>query len=122
VESSPLAKIEPTPIAPQQKDFFSYTPEEISGTSENGKAVIVLNPPYGKRLDADAPKLYARIGKKLTELAQGIVCPLVVAILAPKGPCSDNLLKNCPALATPDTKQIKTSHGGISLNCFVATI
>jgi len=122
VESSPLAKIEPTPIAPQQKDFFSYTPEEISGTSENGKAVIVLNPPYGKRLDADAPKLYARIGKKLTELAQGIVCPLVVAILAPKGACSDNLLKNCPALATPDTKQIKTSHGGISLNCFVATI
>ena len=129
VECSPLAKIEPTPIAPQQKDFFSYTPEEISNIghdtsngSSNARVIIVLNPPYGKRLDADAPKLYARIGKKLSELAQGIGRPLVVAILAPKGACSDNLLKNCPALATPDTKQIKTSHGGISLNCFVGKI
>jgi putative N6-adenine-specific DNA methylase len=129
VECSPLAKIEPALIDPQQKDFFSYTPEEISNIghdtsngSRNAKVIIVLNPPYGKRLDANAPALYARIGKKLSELAQGIGRPLVVAILAHKGACSDNLLKNCPALATPDTKQIKTSHGGISLNCFVATI
>ena len=129
VECCPLAKIEPTPIAPQQKDFFSYTPEEISNIghdtsngSRNARVIIVLNPPYGKRLDANAPALYARIGKKLSELAQGIVCPLVVAILAPKGACTDNLLKNCPALATPDTKQIKTSHGGITLNCFVGKI
>ncbi len=129
VECSPLAKIEPAPIAPQQKDFFSYTPEEISNIghdtsngSRNARVIIVLNPPYGKRLDADAPKLYARIGKKLTELAQGIVCPLVVAILAPKGACTDNLLKNCAALGLPSTKVIKTSHGGISLNCFVGKI
>ena len=129
VESSPLAKIESAPIVPQKKDFFSYTPEEISNIghdtsngSRNARVIIVLNPPYGKRLDADAPKLYARIGKKLSELAQGIGRPLVVAILAPKGACTDNLLKNCPALATPDTKQIKTSHGGISLNCFVRKI
>ncbi len=129
VECSPLAKIEPTPIAPQQKDIFSYTPEEISNIghdtsngSRNAKVIIVLNPPYGKRLDADAPKLYARIGKKLSELAQGIGRPLVVAILAPKGDCSDNLLKNCAALGLPSTKVIKTSHGGISLNCFIATI
>ena len=129
VECCPLAKIEPALIAPQQKDFFSYTPEEISNIghdtsngSRNARVIIVLNPPYGKRLDADAPKLYARIGKKLSELAQGIGRPLVVAILAPKGACTDNLLKNCPALATPDTKQIKTSHGGISLNCFVGKI
>ena len=129
VECCPLAKIEPALIAPQQKDFFSYTPEEISNIghdtsngSRNARVIIVLNPSYGKRLDADAPKLYARIGKKLSELAQGIGRPLVVAILAPKGACTDNLLKNCPALATPDTKQIKTSHGGISLNCFVGKI
>ena len=129
VECCPLAKIEPAPIAPQQKDFFSYTPEEISNIghdtsngSRNARVIIVLNPPYGKRLDADAPKLYARIGKKLSELAQGIGRPLVVAILAPKGACSDNLLKNCAAFGLPSTKVIKTSHGGISLNCFVATI
>ena len=129
VECSPLAKIEPALIDPQQKDFFSYTPEEISNIghdtsngSRNARVIIVLNPPYGKRLDADAPKLYARIGKKLSELAQGIGRPLVVAILAPKGACSDILLKNCAALGLPSTKVIKTSHGGISLNCFVGKI
>ena len=129
VECSPLAKIEPALIAPQQKDFFSYTPEEISNIghdtsngSSNARVIIVLNPPYGKRLDADAPKLYARIGKKLSELAQGIGRPLVVAILAPKGTCTDNLLKNCAALGLPSTKVIKTSHGGISLNCFIGKI
>ena len=122
VECSPLAKIEPAPIAPQQKDFFSYTPEEIAKLRSESQAVIVLNPPYGKRLDADAPKLYARIGKKLSELAQGIGRPLVVAILAPKGACTENLLKNCAALGLASTKVIKTSHGGISLNCFVGKI
>ncbi len=129
VECCSLAKIEPAPIDPQQKDFFSYTPEEISNIghdtsngSRNARVIIVLNPPYGKRLDADAPKLYARIGKKLSELAQGIGRPLVVAILAPKGACSDILLKNCAALGLPSTKVIKTSHGGISLNCFVGKI
>lgn len=129
VECSPLAKIEPALIDPQQKDFFSYTPEEISNIghdtsngSRNAKVIIVLNPPYGKRLDANAPALYARIGKKLSELAQGIGRPLVVAILAPKGDCSDNLLKNCAALGLPSTKVIKTSHGGISLNCFIGKI
>lgn len=129
VECSPLAKNEPALIDPQQKDFFSYTPEEISNIghdtsngSSNARVIIVLNPPYGKRLDADAPKLYARIGKKLSELAQGIGRPLVVAILAPKGACTENLLKNCAALGLPSTKVIKTSHGGISLNCFVGKI
>lgn len=129
VECSPLAKIEPAPIDPQQKDFFSYTPEEISNIghdtsngSRNAKVIIVLNPPYGKRLDADAPKLYARIGKKLSELAQGIGRPLVVTILAPKGACTENLLKNCAAFGLPSTKVIKTSHGGISLNCFIGEI
>ena len=124
VECSPLAKNEPALIDPQQKDFFSYTPEEISNIghdtsngSSNARVIIVLNPPYGKRLDANAPKLYADIGKKLSEFKG-----CTVAILAPKGVCTDNLLKNCPALATPDTKQIKTSHGGISLNCFVGKI
>ena len=128
VECSPLAKIEPAPIVPQQEDFFSYTPEEISNigrgiaTDSSARIIIVLNPPYGKRLDADAPKLYARIGKKLSELAQGIGRPLVVAILAPKGTCSDNLLKNCAAFGLPSTKVIKTSHGGISLNCYIGAI
>ena len=122
VQTSPLP---PDTMAPQQKDFFSYTPDEISGgtnSNASGKTIILLNPPYGKRLDADAPALYARIGKKLTELAQGAESPLTVAILAPKGPCSENLLKSCPALAATGVKKIKTSHGGFSLNCFIALL
>jgi putative N6-adenine-specific DNA methylase len=111
VQTSPLP---PGTMDPQQKDFFSYTP--------GGKTILLLNPPYGKRLDADAPALYSRIGKKLKELSQGAESPLTVAILAPKGPCSENLLKSCPALAAPKAKTIKTSHGGISLNCFIAAL
>ena len=119
IEASPLPK---NSISPEKKDFFSYTSEEIAKLCGESQAVIVLNPPYGKRLDADAPKLYARIGKKLSELAQGIGRPLVVAILAPKGACTENLLKNCAALGSTSTRVIKTSHGGISLNCFVGKV
>ena len=127
VQTAPLP---PGTIDPKQRDFFSYTPDEIFGGSSNSdnnpsassKAIILLNPPYGKRLDADAPALYARIGKKLTELAQGAESPLTVAILAPQGACTENLVKNCAALAAPGPKQIKTSHGGISLNCFIAAL
>ena len=120
VQTSPLP---PSTIDPQQRDFFTYTPEDFSGgTSSSTKALLLLNPPYGKRLDTNAPALYARVGKKITELARGTKACLAVAILAPKGICSENLLRNCPALAKPETKTIKTSHGGISLNCFIGEI
>ena len=114
VEASPLPK---GCINPEKRDFFSYTSEEIAKLSGESQAVIVLNPPYGKRLDANAPKLYADIGKKLSEFKD-----CVVAILAPKGACTENLLKNCAALGLSGTKLIKTSHGGISLNCFIGKI
>ncbi|MBR2199079.1 MAG: RNA methyltransferase [Fibrobacter sp.] len=104
-------------IKPEKRDFFSYTPEEIAKLRSESQAVIVLNPPYGKRLDANAPKLYANIGRKLSEFKG-----YVIAILAPKGACTENLLKNCAALSLPSTKVIKTSHGGISLNCFIGKI
>ena len=114
VEVSPLPK---GCISPEKRDFFSYTSEEIAKFRGESQAVIVLNPPYGKRLDANAPKLYADIGKKLSEFKG-----CTVAILAPKGACTENLLKNCAALGSPSTKVIKTSHGGISLNCFIGKI
>ena len=114
IEASPLPK---NSINPEKKDFFGYTSEEIAKLSGESQTVIVLNPPYGKRLDANAPKLYADIGKKLSEFKS-----CVVAILAPKGACSDNLLKNCAALGLSGTKLIKTNHGGISLNCFIGKI
>ncbi len=136
VECSPLAKIEPAPITPQIRDFFSYSAKEIADASKEASPIIVLNPPYGKRLDFDAPKLYTKIGHKLAELAHDLKQfnkNLTIAILAPKDDCREgarytcttNLLRECPALSpeqNPAAKQIVTSHGGFCLNVFIAKI
>ena len=136
VETSPLAGIAPKPIKPQRRDFFSYTAQEMANLCGETAPVIVLNPPYGKRLDFDAPKLYTQIGKKLAELSSGLAPlgkALTVAILAPKDDsrpgstytCTANLLRECPGLSpehNQSAKRIATSHGGFSLNLFVAKI
>ncbi|SIO13619.1 class I SAM-dependent RNA methyltransferase [Fibrobacter sp. UWB11] len=136
VDCSPLASIEPKPITPQIRDFFSYTAKEIADASGKASPIIVLNPPYGKRLDFDAPKLYTKIGRKLTELGNDLKQfhkELTVAILAPKDDthvgskytCTSNLLRECSALSpkrNPTAKQIVTSHGGFSLNVFIAKV
>ena len=141
VECSPLASApqggNAPAIAPQVKDFFAYTAEEIACACPAGsQPAMVLNPPYGKRLDCDAPRLYAQIGRKLGELAHDLNTagkPLTVAILSPKDDtrngakytCTANLLQACPALdlaRNPQAKKIITSHGGITLNVFIATL
>ncbi len=136
IECSPLASITPTPIIPQLRDFFSYTAKEIAEACDDSSPILVLNPPYGKRLDFDAPKLYTKIGKKLTELANNLAAfnkRLTVAILAPKDDtrdgskytCTANLLRECPAISPEHNKSAKiitTSHGGFSLNAIFATI
>ena len=140
VECSPLASISPNgdmpTINPQFKDFFAYTAKEIADFSKESSPVIVLNPPYGKRLDFDAPKLYTKIGRKLTELAHDLKQfnkTLTVAILAPKDDsregskytCTSNLLRECAALSPEHNsaaKLIATSHGGFSLNVFIAQL
>ncbi len=140
VECCPLADIVPndaTPtITPQLRDFFSYTASEIAELCGESSPVIVLNPPYGKRLDFDAPKLYTQIGRRLAELSRDLTPfgkQLTVAILAPKDDnrpgskytCTANLLHECPTLApqqNPVAKSIATSHGGFSLNVFIAKI
>ena len=137
IESSPLADIAPNAIHPKIRDFFSYTAEEIASTSKNESSpILVLNPPYGKRLDFDAPRLYTKIGRKLKNLAHDLNAlgiPLTVAILAPKDDtrngtkytCTANLLCECPRLSpehNSTAKLIVTSHGGFSLNVFIAKI
>ncbi|MBR4915813.1 MAG: RNA methyltransferase [Fibrobacter sp.] len=148
VQNCPLAQFQaseqPATIDPQQRDFFTYTAQEIaeacsindnaSSSATNGsQPAILLNPPYGKRLDFDAPKLYTKIGKKLTELARELEPfgkKLSVAIIAPKDDsrpgsnytCTTNLLRECPALdpaRNPQAKRIETSHGGLGLNVFI---
>ena len=140
VECCPLADIAPSANAPtvnpQLRDFFSYTAKEIAELCGESAPVIVLNPPYGKRLDFDAPKLYTQIGKKLAEIAnelESLGKQLTVAILAPKDDsrpgskytCTVNLLLECPALdpqQNSDAKKIVTSHGGLSLNAIIAKV
>ena len=156
VECSPLAQSLPetnkstqpaTSITPQLRDFFTYTAKEIADACHAPSAsgghdinisepVIVLNPPYGKRLDFDAPKLYTKIGKKIAELARDLApsgLHLTIAILAPKDDsrpgskftCTANLLRECPALdpaKNASAKLIETSHGGISLNALFVKI
>ena len=134
---SPTCEQTATSISPQVHDFFTYTAKEIADASPEGSApVIVLNPPYGKRLDFDAPALYTRIGKKLAELARELEPfgkKLTVAILAPnddprpgsKFTCTANLLRECPALdpqRNPPARRIATSHGGLGLGAFIAQI
>ena len=136
VESSPLAKIAPNAVVPQLKDFFSYTAKEIADACGDSSSIMLLNPPYGKRLDFDAPRLYTKIGQKLTELANSLATfnkRLTVAVLAPKDDtrngakytCTTNLLHECPALSpehNPSAKIIETSHGGLSLNAIIAIV
>lgn len=152
IENSPLKDIfansknqVAVKINPQLKDFFDYTLEYFINTSGSlaqssrkitDNILILLNPPYGKRLDFDAPKLYSNVGKKLSEWSKeaevrGI--NLIVAILAPKDDtrngakytCTANLLRACSALNPANNKAaklIETSHGGFSLNVFIAKI
>lgn len=141
VENSPLATAAPSghapTIDPQLKDFFDYTAAEIASACPGpSQPVIVLNPPYGKRLDFDAPRLYTRIGRRLAELARDLAPfnkALTVAILAPKDDtrpgsrytCTANLLRECPALdpdKNTEAKSIATSHGGFALNAIIARI
>jgi len=146
VQSNPLAQTangtgaEPAKciaLEPQLRDFFTYTAQEIANACPEGnQPAIVLNPPYGKRLDFDAPKLYTHIGRKLDELSRDLKAlgkTLSVAILAPKDDtrngakytCTANLLRECPMLDpehNPQAKKIVTSHGGFSLNAFFATL
>ena len=136
IECSPLTQIKPAPITPQLRDFFSYTSKEIADLCGDTSPILVLNPPYGKRLDFDAPKLYTKIGRHLASLASGLKLlgkTLTVAILAPKDDtrdgarytCTANLLRECPALSPENNaaaKHIVTSHGGLTLNVLIAKI
>lgn len=48
----------------EQKDFFQQLPE-------NPETVLILNPPYGERMEDDAVKLYGDIGTRLKHNWEG---------------------------------------------------
>lgn len=117
VEKSPLSE---NIISPQLRDFFSYTAQDFPRDSKD--IVLVLNPPYGKRLDYDAPALYKKIGKKLSELASELKKQnrsFHVAILEPKG-ISIRKSSFGETLSEAEIEEFETSHGGFGLTVLFA--
>ncbi len=61
-------------IAAAKKDFFAINPSDIiQGISHDKKGIVMLNPPYGKRLESnnDNGLFYGEIGKKLKKDFKG---------------------------------------------------
>ncbi len=71
-------------------DFFSIDPAQLSfQSSPSNKGVILLNPPYGKRLGEkkDTPSFFCNIGKKLTADFKG----WRLGIILPSKKCTTSL-------------------------------
>lgn len=83
-----------------QEDFFSLP-------SAPPESLLVLNPPYGKRLEADVPRLYREIGKKVRRDFSKSKC----AILVPAGEAEK-------ALGLHPRRRLETSNGGIRVSVF----
>ena len=92
-----------------KKDFFSILP---SGISPGRKGVIMLNPPYGKRLGKknNTKKFYRNIGKKLVADFKG----WRVAIILPSPECTSYLGMKL------DLKPV--FHGGLDIFTGIAVI
>lgn len=80
----------------EQRDARELTNPVVSSTG-----LIICNPPYGDRIDADVRSLYASLGKVFRENFSG----WRMAVFSPDKSCER-------ALATPVTKRLKLKHGG----------
>jgi putative N6-adenine-specific DNA methylase len=86
----------------EQKDFFSSQRSEYPC----GKMLIVMNPPYGKRIPVvKSSELYAAIGIKLKNEFAGCT----FAIIVPRGNCEK-------ALGLKSVEKIAFINGGIKLS------
>jgi len=86
-------------VETKQGDFF-----DLPSQGWKYPTLLVLNPPYGKRIKTDAVSLYAEIGKKIAKDFREIS----VAVVVPNEACHRALHLN-------PTSQIRTSHGGIDV-------
>ena len=64
----------------------------------------MLNPPYGKRISADIPRLYREIGKKI----RSDFSSSNAAVIAPNAEAEK-------ALALSPKRKIRTLHGGLDV-------
>jgi putative N6-adenine-specific DNA methylase len=62
-----------------ERDFFDVLPEDLTDIT-NRTGVVVLNPPYGKRLGekGETAKLYRRIGEKLARDFKGWTAGIIL--------------------------------------------
>ncbi|GHV11732.1 RNA methyltransferase [Fibrobacterales bacterium] len=82
-------------IKPEVKDFFSLQPEK--------NALLILNPPYGKRMEKDK-KLYLEIGKKISSDFKDSSAVVLV-------PQNETIGKNFK-------KVLETFNGGIKITIY----
>ena len=87
-------------ISPQNKDFFDGIIPHKPGS------LLVLNPPYGIRLQANTKRLYCEIGKKIRsdyrDCKVALICPAHTTL---------------HAFSPGVISAVRTNHGG--LNIFV---
>lgn len=83
-----------------QANFF-----DLPKTSEN--SLLALNPPYGKRITADIPRLYREIGKKVRADFKNSHIALIVP-----GKEAENALNLTPK------RRIESINGGIDVSVF----
>jgi 23S rRNA G2445 N2-methylase RlmL len=79
-------------------DLFSVRPETV----EMANGLLVINPPYGKRMGDPDPALYDRLGKHLKRFFRG----WQVAVLAPE-------ITLARGLRLPDALFWSAPHGGL---------
>lgn len=95
------SQIPPNLLCPEQNDFFTTS-------SPKEKSLIVLNPPYGKRIAADTLTLYREIGKKIqldySNSNWAIICP-------------NNEAQK--ALNLRYTHLIHSNHGGLNISILI---
>ncbi|RMH61570.1 MAG: RNA methyltransferase [Zetaproteobacteria bacterium] len=82
----------------EKRDFFALDREGEQG-------VLLLNPPYGRRIGGDARALYARIGRHLAHAFAGWRC----LVLAPDQACVQ-------ALGMPALDALDVRHGGRTIH------
>jgi len=84
----------------ENMDFFRFEPVQVSLNS----GLLVLNPPYGKRLKTEEDGLYGKIGAHVKRVFQG----WRFAIVAPHG-------KAVSQLGLPGARVWPLPHGGLNV-------
>ena len=96
-----------------EKNFFDLMPADIyTRLQTHRKGLIVINPPYGRRLGkkADAGKLFFELCRKLKTDFKG----WKAALIAP----DKNLIRKVPFKTT--TQHL--FHGGLNLSLLIGTV